>query len=195
MAEPNQPAIPPAVSGTGGISTWLDQRTGWKRLLDEFLNERIPGGARWSYVFGSGLLFVFLSQVITGIFLALYYVPSADHAHTTVSYITKVVSDGAFLRGVHAYGSSVMVILLVMHVTQTFMFGSYKGRRELLWIAGCVLFALVLGMAFTGYLLPWDERSYFATAVGTNMMSEVPGAGEWLKLLLRGGAGMGTLTV
>ncbi len=163
--------------------------------LRTLFEERIPGGARWSYVFGSGLLFLLLSQVVTGIFLALYFVPAADHAHKTVAYITKVVTDGAFLRGIHSYGAAVMVVLLVIHMTQTFMYGSYKGKRELLWVSGCILFALVLGMAFTGYLLPWDERSYFATAVGTNIMSEVPWIGNWMKLALRGGEGMNTLTV
>ncbi|HEX5481982.1 MAG TPA: cytochrome b N-terminal domain-containing protein [Terriglobia bacterium] len=184
-----EPRAPQASPG------WLDQRTGWKAMMHEFLDERVPGGARWAYVFGSGLLFIFLSQIVTGTFLALYYVPSADHAHTTVGYIIKVVWSGAFLRGVHSYGASIMIVLLVVHITQTFMFGSYKGRRELLWVSGCILFALVLGMAFTGYLLPWDERSYFATAVGTNIMSEVPWIGEWLKLVTRGGPGMGTLTI
>ncbi len=179
----------------GGFSEWLDQRTGWKKLMEEIVEERVPGGARWAYVFGSGLLFILISQAVTGVFLALYYVPSSDHAHTTVAYITKVVASGGFIRGVHAYGASVMVILLVMHVTQTFMYGSYKRRRELLWLSGCILFALVLGMAFTGYLLPWDERAYFATAVGTSAMSEVPVVGGWLNLALRGGPGMGTLTI
>ncbi|MGH9401208.1 MAG: cytochrome b N-terminal domain-containing protein, partial [Terriglobia bacterium] len=186
------PSLPPEDQGT--LAEWFDRRMGWRSLMREALEERIPGGARWAYVFGSGLLFLLLSQAVTGIFLAMYYVPSADHAHTTVAYITKVVSDGAFLRSVHSYGASLMVILLVIHVTQTFMYGSYKGRRELMWISGCILFALVLGMAFTGYLLPWDERAYFATAVGTNAMSEGPVIGQWLKLALRGGAGMGTLT-
>lgn len=189
------PQSSPEPQKQGGVSKWLDERTGWYNIMRELLEERIPGGARWSYVFGSGLLFVLLSQVVTGIFLAMYYVPSADHAHTTIAYIMKVVSDGAFLRSIHAYGASIMVILLVIHVTQTFMYGSYKGRRELLWLSGCILFALVLGMAFTGYLLPWDERSYFATAVGTNAMSEAPVVGQWLKLALRGGPGMGTITI
>ncbi|MGH9375233.1 MAG: cytochrome b N-terminal domain-containing protein [Terriglobia bacterium] len=179
----------------GNFPDWLDQRTGWRAIMRDALEERIPGGARWSYVFGAGLLFLLLSQVVTGIFLALYYVPSADHAHTTVAYIMKVVTDGAFLRSIHYYGASIMVILLVVHMTQTFMYGSYKGRRELLWIAGVILFGLVLAMAFTGYLLPWDERAYFATAVGTNAMSEVPVIGQWLKLALRGSASMGTLTI
>ena len=190
-----QHSQPPEEGAPDSLPTWFDQRTGWKKFLEEAVEERVPGGARWAYVFGSGLLFILISQAVTGVFLALYYVPSADHAHKTVAYITKVVTDGGFIRGVHAYGASVMIILLVMHITQTFMFGSYKGRRELLWLSGCILFALVLGMAFTGYLLPWDERAYFATAVGTSAMSEVPLIGGWLNLILRGGPGMGTLTI
>ena len=178
-----------------GVFHWIDLRTGIDSLLRKALDEPIPGGAKLAYVFGSGLLFLFLSQIITGVFLALYYVPSADHAHTTVAYITKEVTAGSFLRSIHAYGSSAIVIVLLLHITQTFLYGSYKGRRELLWIAGCVLFALMLGMAFTGYLLPWDQKAYFATTVGTNILSEIPFVGNALKSLLRGGSEMGTLTL
>jgi ubiquinol-cytochrome c reductase cytochrome b subunit len=178
-----------------GLFDWFNKRAGLDTVLREALDEPIPGGARFAYVFGSALLFIFISQVITGVFLALYYVPSADHAHATVSYITKQVASGSFLRSIHAYGSSAMVILLLLHVTQTFLYGSYKGRRELLWLAGCVLFALTLCMAFTGYLLPWDQKAYFATAVGTNIASEVPFIGGWIKSLMRGGVDMGTLTL
>src|SRR6184192_4290464 len=145
----------------GAFNPWIDRRSGIsdrrkgeaESPLGAVLNEPIPGGASLAYVFGSGLLYLFLSQIITGVFLALYYVPSADHAHTTVAYITKEIAAGSFLRSIHAYGSSAMVILLLLHVTQTFLYGSYKGRRELLWLSGCVLFLLVLCMAFTGYLL------------------------------------------
>lgn len=174
---------------------WLNRRTGVDDLLRGALDEPIPGGARFAYVFGSGLLFIFISQVITGVFLALYYVPSADHAHTTVAYITKAVTAGSFLRSLHAYGASAMVVVLFLHLSQTYIYGSYKGRRELLWLSGCILFTLVLGMAFTGYLLPWDQRAYFATAVGTNAVSEVPVIGESIKRLMRGGTEMGTLTI
>jgi ubiquinol-cytochrome c reductase cytochrome b subunit len=174
---------------------WLDRRTGLDSLLHHALDEPIPGGAKIAYVFGSGLLFLFLSQVITGVFLAIYYVPSADHAHTTVAYITKEVTGGSFLRSIHAYGSSAIIIVLLLHMIQTFFYGSYKGRRELVWLAGCVLLALMLGMAFTGYLLPWDQKAYFATTVGTNVLSEVPWIGNALKRLLRGGTEMGTLTL
>lgn len=178
-----------------GISGWLNRRTGLDNLLRTALYEPIPGGAGFAYIFGSGLLFIFISQVITGVFLSLYYVPSADHAHTTVAYITKAITAGSFLRSLHAYGASAMVVVLLLHLSQTYIYGAYKGRRELLWISGCVLFALVLGMAFTGYLLPWDQRAYFATAVGTNAASEIPVIGESVKRMMRGGTEMGTLTI
>jgi ubiquinol-cytochrome c reductase cytochrome b subunit len=178
-----------------GWMNWLDQRTGVHSLLREALDEPIPGGARWAYIFGSGLLYLFLSQIVTGVFLALYYVPSSDHAHTTVSYISKVVSSGLFLRSIHAYGATAIVIVLFLHISQTLLYGSYKGRRELLWLSGCFLLALMLGMAFTGYLLPWDQKAYFASAVGTNIVSEVPLIGTPLLRLLRGGSQMGTLTL
>lgn len=193
--EPGDEPIHPYTSRRQRFYHWLDRRTGIHSLLHEALDEPIPGGARWAYVFGSVLLFLFISQVITGIFLALYYVPSADHAHTTVAYIVKEVTGGSFLRSLHAYGSSAVVIVVLLHLTQTYMYGAYKGRRELLWISGCILFALMLVMAFTGYLLPWDQKAYFATTVGTNMATDIPFIGTWLKRFMRGGDEMGTLTI
>jgi ubiquinol-cytochrome c reductase cytochrome b subunit len=184
-----------AEEATAGFRGWLNRRTGLDAVLSSALDEPIPGGARFAYIFGSGLLFIFLSQIITGVFLALYYVPSADHAHTTVAYITKSVTAGSFLRGLHAYGASAMIVVLLLHLSQTYLYGAYKGRRELLWLSGCVLFVLVLGMAFTGYLLPWDQKAYFATAVGTNAAGEIPLVGESIKRLMRGGTDMGTLTI
>lgn len=177
------------------IYDWFDQRTGLGSIMHEALDEPIPGGARWAYIFGSVLLFLFISQTVTGIFLSLYYVPSADHAHTTVAYLVKVVTGGSFLRSLHAYGSSAVVITMLLHLSQTFIYGSYKGRREVLWISGCVLFGLMLAMAFTGYLLPWDQKAFFATTVGTNMASEVPLIGGMMKRFMRGGNEMGTLTL
>src|SRR5215469_15505993 len=196
MSKPNVP--PPAGDQTprgSALREWIDQRTGINQLVGAALDEPIPGGARYAYIFGSGLLFVFLSQIITGTFLALYYVPSVDHAHTTVAYITKQVAAGAFLRSLHVYGASAMVIIAVLHICQTFLYGSYKGRRELMWLSGSMLFALVLGMAFTGYLLPWDQKAYFATAVGTNVPGELPLVGTTVKILMRGGSKLGTLTI
>jgi ubiquinol-cytochrome c reductase cytochrome b subunit len=176
------------------VERWINQRTGLDSIARIALDEPIPGGARWAYVFGSGLLFLFISQVITGMALALYYVPAVNDAHVTVAYIVKIVTAGSFLRSLHSYGASAVIVVLLLHIIQTYFYGSYKGPRELVWLAGCGLFALMLGMAFTGYLLPWDQKAYFATAVGTNVMGEVPG-GNIVKQLLRGGNQLGTVTL
>src|SRR6202040_2374921 len=106
----------PSQNPQTGFRAWLNRRTGLDDLLRTALDEPIPGGARLAYIFGSGLLFIFFSQIITGVFLALYYVPSADHAHTTVAYITKSVTAGSFLRGLHSYGASAMVVVLFLHL-------------------------------------------------------------------------------
>ena len=193
--EPN----PENIQGKSGWPTrlwrWIDRRTGADELLHESLDEPVPGGARFAYVFGSALLFIFISQVITGLCLALYYVPSPLTAHVTLAYIIKDVAGGAFLRSLHSYGSSAMIVVLVLHFLQTFLYGSYKGRRELLWMSGCVLSLLVLGMTFTGYLLRWDLKAYFSGAVGTNLLGDVPFIGGWLLRLIRGGSTMGALTL
>jgi ubiquinol-cytochrome c reductase cytochrome b subunit len=174
---------------------WLDERTGVKAIARKLLDEPIPGGARLAYVFGSGLLFIFLLQAITGVSLALYYTPTAETAHTSVAYITKQVAGGAFLRSLHSYGSSAMIIVLGLHFLQTFLYGSFKGRRELLWLSGALLSFLILGMGFTGYLLPWDQKAYFATAVGTNVAGQTPLIGNLLTRIMRGGDTIGTLTL
>ena len=141
------------------------------------------------------MLFLFVSQLVTGICLAVYYVPSPEAAHVTLAYIIKDVAGGAFLRSLHSYGASAMVVVLALHFLQTFLYGSYKGKRELLWISGVVLSLLVLGMTFTGFLLRWDLRAYFAGSVGTNIAGDVPFVGGWLIRMLRGGAVMGALTL
>jgi ubiquinol-cytochrome c reductase cytochrome b subunit len=174
---------------------WFDERTGVRRLTRKVLDEPIPGGARWAYVFGSGLLFILMNQAITGVALALYYTPTAETAHTSVAYITKQVAGGSFLRSLHSYGSSAMIIVLALHFLQTFVYGSFKGRRELLWMSGALLSFLILGMGFTGYLLPWDQKAYFATTVGTNIAGQMPLIGNLMARILRGGNTIGTLTL
>src|SRR6266571_2257172 len=113
-----------AAARPGRLAEWLERRVGWRKLMYEALDEPVPGGSRWAYVFGSGLLFVFVSQIVTGICLAFYYVPSIDHAHTTVSFIQKEVWGGRFLRGVHSWGSSLMIVILMLHLAQTFFYGA-----------------------------------------------------------------------
>ena len=188
-------AGPPGGSLAIRVFDWLDARTGAKSIIKKVLEEPIPGGARMAYVFGSGLLFIFLLQAVTGVSLALYYTPTAETAHASVAYISKQVAGGAFLRSLHSYGSSAMIIVLALHFLQTFLYGSFKGRRELLWLSGALLSFLILGMGFTGYLLPWDQKAYFATAVGTNIVGEMPLVGNLLTRMLRGGESIGTLTL
>jgi ubiquinol-cytochrome c reductase cytochrome b subunit len=128
-------------------------------------------------------------------FLAMYYTPSADHAHASVAYIQKAVPGGALLRGLHYYGASAMVVIILAHITQTFLYGAYKGKRELLWIVGGALLLLVLGFAFTGYLLPWDQAAYFGTKVGTSIAGEVPIIGPFQQRVMLGGTEITTLTL
>ena len=174
---------------------WLDERTGIKEITREALDEPIRGGARWAYVFGSVLLFLFAIQVVTGIFLSLYYAPTADHAHASVSYIQKAVPGGALLRGLHHYGATAMVIVAVAHLAQTFLFGAYKNKRELLWGAGVMMLLIILAFSFTGYLLPWDQAAYFATKVGTNIAGEIPVVGPAQQRIMLGGNDLTTVTL
>ncbi len=174
---------------------WIDDRAGVKRISRAILDEPIRGGARFAYVFGSALLFFFLLQAVTGIFLAMYYVPSVDHAHASVAYIEKVVTMGRIVRGLHYYGASAMILTLVAHLSQTYVFGAYKPRRELLWIVGVIMMLVVLGFAFTGYLLPWDQDAYFGTKVGTSVAGEVPLAGELTQRIMLGGHDLTTVTL
>ncbi len=177
------------------IYVWLDERAGIGRLIGGALDEPIRGGARWAYVFGSALVFLFSLQVVTGIFLAMYYVPSSDHAHASVAYIQKAVSGGALLRGLHYYGASAMIMIIVAHISQTFLYGAYKGKRELVWIVGGALLLIVLGFAFTGYLLPWDQDAYFGTKVGTSIAGEIPLVGPLQQRIMLGGSEITSLTL
>lgn len=177
------------------IYDWLDERAGLRGQVRKALDEPIRGGARWAYVFGSTLVFLFVLQAVTGIFLAMYYVPSVDHAHASVAYIQKAVPGGALLRGLHYYGASAMIIIIVAHIAQTFLYGAYKGKRELTWVVGGLLLLLVLGFAFTGYLLPWDQEAYFGTKVGTSIAGEVPAVGPVTQRIMLGGTEMTSLTL
>jgi ubiquinol-cytochrome c reductase cytochrome b subunit len=174
---------------------FFEERTGWKRLKEVLLLEPLPGGARWAAAMGSLLLFAFVVQVVTGILLAMNYAPSEKTAWDSVHYIQEEVPLGAFIRAVHHWGSSAMVVLLLAHLVQVFVWGAYKRPREFTWMAGVLLLACTLGLAFTGYLLPWDQKSYWATKVGLGIASTVPGIGDGLRDLLQGGPQIGNLTL
>ena len=159
----------------GARPGFFEERTGWKRLKEVLLLEPLPGGARWAAALGSLLLFAFVVQVVTGILLAMNYAPSEKTAWPSVNYVQEEVPLGAFVRAVHHWGSSAMVVLLLAHLVQVFVWGAYKRPRELTWVVGVLLLVCTLGLAFTGYLLPWDQKSYWATKVGLGIVSTVPG--------------------
>jgi ubiquinol-cytochrome c reductase cytochrome b subunit len=177
------------------IYAWLDSRLKLKAIERTLLDEPIPGGASWIYVFGSATLFLFLLQAITGMFLAVYYAPTPDHAYDSITFIETQVTFGAFVRGLHHWGASAMVVAIGLHMLQVFLYGAYKPPREVMWMVGVVLFLITLSFAFTGYLLPWDQNAYWATQIGINMVGTVPVIGDLAVRVLRGGETLGALTL
>ena len=180
-----------------GISAadWVDERTSLSGGIRWMLFRKVPKGTNWFYTLGSATMFAFVSQAITGVFLAMYYTPSPTQAYESARHITNDVFLGEFVRGMHKWGSSVMVILIFLHMGRTFFFGAYKYPRELNWIIGVVLVILTFVMSLTGYLLPFDQRSYWATIVAANINGTGPIVGPFLSDFLRGGADFGATTL
>ncbi|MDA1137095.1 MAG: cytochrome b N-terminal domain-containing protein [Planctomycetota bacterium] len=174
---------------------WLDHRTGYRKIVEEALFENIPGGARWRYVWGSTLVFCFVTQVITGFFLWMGYSPSAQTAWESVYYIQQEMAGGWFLRGIHHYTAQIFPVLLVLHLMQVVIDGAYRAPREINFWVGIILAKLILGMALTGYLLPWDQKGYWATKVATNIAGSTPVIGPSLQRLAIGGAEYGHHTL
>jgi menaquinol-cytochrome c reductase cytochrome b subunit len=180
-----------------GISAvdWIDERTSLAGAGRWLMYRKVPKGTNWFYTLGSATLFAFLNQAITGVFLAMYYRPSATEAYESARHITNDVFLGEFVRGMHKWGSTVMVILIFLHMARTFFFGAYKYPRELNWVIGVVLLILTLVMSFTGYLLPFDQRSYWATIVGVNINGTGPLVGPYLSDFLLGGGDFNATTL
>ena len=140
------------------LADWLDHRTGYRDLMREALDEPIPGGARWRYVWGSTLVFTFGLQVLTGFMLWFAYSPSTRTAWESVYFIQNEMHFGAFIRGLHHFTAQAMVVLLVFHLIQVVIDGAYKAPREVNFWLGLVLMQIVLALGLTGYLLPWDQK-------------------------------------
>jgi ubiquinol-cytochrome c reductase cytochrome b subunit len=174
---------------------WLDNRTGYKKLLHEGLYENVPGGSRWRYVWGSTLSFTFMVQVITGIFLWMAYSPSSQTAWESTFYIQNQMWGGWLLRGIHHFTAQAMTVLLVFHLMQVLIDGAYKAPREINFWLGLVLLMLVLGLSLTGYLLPWDQKGYWATKVATSIMAITPVIGSELQRVVVGGSDYGHHTL
>jgi menaquinol-cytochrome c reductase cytochrome b subunit len=174
----------------GGVDVvgWVDERTGATPLLTGMLLRKVPKGTNWFYTLGSATLFAFAMQALTGVFLAMYYTPSATEAYASIAHLTNDVFLGEFVRGLHKWGATVMIILIFLHMGRTFFFGAYKYPRELNWVIGVVLLILTLVMGLTGYLLPFDQRSYWATIVAMNITASGPLLGPYLADFLRAGS-------
>ena len=178
-----------------GIFRWLDDRLDLTSARRALLDREVPDRLTWWHTLGSATMAVFLVQVVSGVVLATFYSPSPDHAYDSIQYIQRQVASGALLRGIHHWAASAMVVLLVAHMVRVFSMGAYKYPREANWLLGVGLFVLVMGFSFTGYLLPWDQKAYWATEVGTSLAGTTPLVGAKLVTLLRGGGELGTATL
>ena len=175
---------------------WIDERAGMHHYIKrEILDKPVPKGLNLSFCFGGITFFLFLMLAASGYFMTIYYVPSPDQAYQTVDYITHEVSLGYVVRGVHYWAANLMIVTVSLHMIRVFIYGAYKKPRELNWITGVLLLLLVLAFGFTGYLLPWDQKAFWATNVGTSIVGTVPFVGEYVMKIVRGGTELGALTL
>ena len=179
---------------TTRIGNWLDERLSWRQVWGAIFLRKIPK-VNWLYTLGSASLFVAVTQIVTGILLTIYYVPTPDHAYDSVQYITTQLPAGWFIRGLHHWGASAMVVLVVLHLLRVIYYGAYKFPREVTWLTGVFLLLVVIGFGFTGYLLPWDQKAYWATTVGTRIAGTPPIIGQWILLVMRGGEELSAVTL
>ena len=174
---------------------FLDERLGLEAFDNFWLRKLLPPSTNWLFTLGGAAFFLFVVQIVTGIFLALYYAPTPNGAYTSVTYIQEKVLFGKIIRGIHNWAASFLMVIVPVHLLRVFFWGAYKKPRELTWIMGVLLFLLTAAFAFTGYLLPWDQKGYWATVVGTNMMGLAPLVGEYILKIVRGGMELGALAL
>ena len=175
-------------------TSWLDERTGSRGIYEAIFLRNIPK-VNWLFTLGSATLFVVVNQFITGILLTVYYVPSVQDAYDTVVYIDSSLPLGWLVRGLHHWGSTALVVLVILHMLRIIIHGAYKYPREVTWLTGVVLLLLTFAFGFTGYLLPWDQKAYWATTVGTRILEVVPFFGDWLLRVARGGEELSAVTL
>ncbi|MFB3897460.1 MAG: cytochrome b N-terminal domain-containing protein [bacterium] len=176
------------------IVNWFDERIPVKQVW-KFLNKPVPKDLNFLFSLGSCALLLMILQIVTGVFLVIYYVPTPDHAYDSIKYIEHQVYFGKFIRGIHHWGASLLIIVMALHALRTFFWGSYKKPRELTWIFGVAILLVVACFAFTGALLPWDQKAYWETEVGTRIAGSAPYIGHYILLFIRGGETSGALTL
>jgi quinol-cytochrome oxidoreductase complex cytochrome b subunit len=178
-----------------GSFNWVEERLGLSSPAKRVMDHPVPRHITWLHCFGGLTFFTFIVQVVTGIIMAFFYVPTPDHAHESIVWFQGSIPFGTIVRNVHRLGASAMVILVFLHMVRVFVHAAYRKPRELNWVVGVGLLMLVLGFGFTGYLLPWDQKAYWATNVGLNIVGTVPAVGNSIANLLRGGPALGSLTL
>lgn len=176
------------------IFEWLDERAGLTTIWKSVFARAVPE-TNWFYTLGSASTVLALLQVVTGMLLTIYYVPSPDHAYESIQFIMNDVAFGWLIRGVHHWGATLMVVVVFLHMLKAFFVGAYKWPRELTWITGALLLLVVMLLGFSGYLLPWNQKAYWATAVGTSIIGAVPIIGPTLMEIARGGSQIGAITL
>ncbi len=176
------------------IGEWFDERFGWRSVWETIFLRKVPK-VNWFYTLGSATLFTAINQAVTGILLTIYYVPSPDEAYASVQYITSQVPAGWLIRGLHHWGASAMILLTVLHMVRVIVYGSYKYPREVTWFTGVGLLLVVFGFGFSGYLLPWDQKAFWATTVGTRIAEVTPFVGNALLRIMRGGSELTAITL
>jgi ubiquinol-cytochrome c reductase cytochrome b subunit len=176
------------------IRQWLEHRTGLETAIRQFLYEEIPASSGWHQVFGSMAVFLFLTQAFTGALLAFNYAPTPGDAYNSLRYILTELTGGRLIRGLHHWGASMMIVVVVLHMVQVFLYGAYKKPREATWMVGVVLLLVTLAYGLTGYLLPWDNRAYWGTVVTTRIAGQAPFLGPYMLRLMGGGGAVGVVT-
>ncbi len=176
------------------IGRWIDERLGVAPIVTAFLDRHVPGNIGWLHTLGSATLFLLVVQIATGIALSMSYVPSPDHAYESVLFIDQT-PFGSLVRGIHHWAAGLLVLMIGLHTLRVFIWGAHRYPREITWLIGAGLFFVVLGFAFTGYLLPWDQKAYWATVVGTNIAGSAPLIGGSVLEFLRGGVQLGAVTL
>jgi ubiquinol-cytochrome c reductase cytochrome b subunit len=177
------------------ILHWIDERWPLSSFIRLALEEEMSGGASYAYVFGSAALIIFLLQVVTGIWQLFYYVPTLSQGYNSLGYLRTEVPFGWLIHGIHYWGANAMVVLVILHMSQVFIWGAYKRPHELQWVTGVFLFLITMAMTLTGGALTWDKRSYWLVEVSASSAGTIPVIGDMIKRLMLGGGVIGQLTL